>query len=80
MHVIWINECYINKITGKDNSVIHVIRINECSINKITGKDNSVIFKKMIGLWLGLWCLKPLSTIFMSWQSVLLKEETIENH
>jgi hypothetical protein len=41
MHVIWINECYINKITGKDNSVIHVIRINECSINKITGKDNS---------------------------------------
>ena len=29
-----------------------------------------------MGLWLGLWCLTPLSTLFQLYRSVLLVEET----
>ena len=35
----------------------------------------------MFGFWFVLWCLTPLSTIFqLSWRSVLLVEESGENH
>ena len=50
--------------------------------NVVLHQEGSISAILVVVVFYGLWCLTPLSTIFfvISWRSVLLVEETGDNH